>query len=204
MLGRRYHRLRHQVRRHHRQSACRDAPVLSNLNQTQSKSPQPNTKNKTVLPRETARGINCPSITYPGGGGYPNLFKRYPILYWLGGYPPGTGVPLVQDWGVPHPILAGGYHPNTWDWGTPPPPTPCQVWGTDLGGTWYPVTGVPPPPPRKDIDLLEVLWDWRWGNPPTCPTPLGSAQTENITSRRTSYTGGNNSILWPVVAGSES
>ena len=42
-------------------------------------------KNKTVLLRETARGgtargITCPSVTYPGGGGYPFLVRGYPIL----------------------------------------------------------------------------------------------------------------------------
>ena len=146
--------------------------------------------NKDSPPAGNRKRRTTHSITCPGGGGgaapHPDLARGYPILTWLGGggnpSSLGQGVPILryppsQDWGIP----------PAWDWGTPPQQ------GKDLG----PVTGVPP---RKDMGPVEVLWDgdgtsgsimgWRWGNFP--PPPPGCEQTENITSRRTSYAVGKN------------
>ena len=50
---------------------------------------------------------------------------------------------------------------------------------------WY---GDRVPTSRKDLGPVEVLWDGDW----VTPTPLGGGQSENITSRRTMYSGGKN------------
>ena len=43
--------------------------------------------------------------------------------------------------------------------------------------------------PRKDMGPVEVLWDGDGVNPP--PRVWTDKQTENVTSCRTSYAGGN-------------
>ena len=122
-------------------------------------------------------------ITHPflAGGGrvpYPVLAGRYPIQSWPeGGTPssPGRGGvhhPVMAR-GVPHPVLTGGYPPiQTCDGVSPQ----SAGWGT----------------PHPDLG---------WGTPLPCqldgitPPPLKVEQThtcENITSRRTTYAGGNN------------
>ena len=125
--------------------------------------------------RRTARGIICPSMTCPGGGGatpscpgwgsnlwYP--FLGLGSLTWDWGPPPMTGVPSACDWG---PLPMTGV-PPAWDWsnspGTGVPPTHL--------GQWYPLpgTGVPylkgyrtsywstsPPPERTWDQWLEVF-----------------------------------------------
>ena len=77
--------------------------------------------------RRTARGITCPSITYPLGGGTPSQLSGggggecYPILTWpgeipqpdlAGGYPiPAGGYPIPARG---YPIPAGEYPNLTW------------------------------------------------------------------------------------------
>ena len=84
---------------------------------------------KKVLLREqkrhTARGMTCPSATYPGEGvGVPHpvlarevphpvlevsnplLARGYPILTWPG------GIPYSSGWMGPHPVLAMGVPPS--------------------------------------------------------------------------------------------
>ena len=131
-----------------------------------------------------AHGITCPSITYPG------------VVY-----------PILAGGGVPHPDLAGGYPPPGTEVGTPclelgTPPrkgpgtnhwdTPQKGYGTIgsiMGWRWS-------NPPRKDMGPVKVLLEGDVVTPP--PTP-GGRQTENITSRRTSYAGRINMCSnWPA------
>ena len=83
--------------------------------------------------------------------------------------------------------------------GVPPPPGkdmgPLEVWdgdgvpfANDMGPVevlWDGYVVNPPPPKKKDMGPVGL----RWGTPPLPPT-RGDGQTENITSRRTSYAGG--------------
>ena len=99
-----------------------------------------------------------------------------PVLSWPGGSAsPGweyanLGLGCLQ--------LDTGVKP-TWDWGTLTPRTllPLTGLGYPLGRELVPVTGVPP---GKDIKPLEVLWDGT------------EYQTDNITFRHPSDTGGKN------------
>ena len=91
----------------------------------------------------------------------------YPILTWQGGYPIMSWLGATSSWlGVLHPVLAGGGGGMSWD--------------QSLG---Y--------PPRKDMGPVEVLWDGDRVHP---PLPSGG-QSEYITSRRTTYAGGNKGKL---------
>ena len=98
-------------------------------------------------------------LSYPGGGGNTPSLAR------------GCTTSLAEG-GIPS--LAAGYPmllPPIWDWGTPH----LGAWDT--------------PPPRKDMGLVEVLWDgdgvpqeghgtsesimgWRWGKPPSPPLQM--------------------------------
>ena len=102
--------------------------------------------------RSTARGITCPSITYPEEVPHP----------WLG-YPSWSG------WGVPHSDLVGGTH----SWLGVPHLHLAR--GYPIPGSRVPHHGVPPPrtgvppgkgpgtshwgTPRKDMGPVEALWD---------------------------------------------
>ena len=121
-------------------------------------------------------------------------------------YRPGITCPSVTDLagGVPHPVLAGGVpHPDP-IMGYPPART-----GVPPGRDLKPVTGVPPERtwdqwkyygmemgyPQKGHWTSGSIMGWRWGKPSPPPhTPPSGGQTENITSRRTTYVGDNNEI----------
>ena len=64
--------------------------------------------------RRTARGITCPSVTCPGGGGYPSPSQGVPRPDLAGGYP-------ILTW-PGDPILSwpGGYQILTWPGGGTP------------------------------------------------------------------------------------
>ena len=137
--------------------------------------------------RCTACGITCPSVTWRGVP-YPVLARwRYPSPdltrgvpeFWLGGTPSWPG------W--EYPILYCLAPPPNWDWGTPRKGPGTSHWNAPER-TWdqwkYYGNGVPP---RKDMGPVEVFLDGDGGTPP----PTWTDTCENITSRRTTYAGGN-------------
>ena len=128
-----------------------------------------------------------------GEGGTPSSpgqgWEWYPIQSWPGGTPSSPG------WGVPHPVLGQGVPPSrpgmgylptpsrpgmgyplSARWGTP---HPYLVWGTPSQEGW----GTP----------LPVSW---MGYPPPLPKVEQTHTCENITSRRTTYAGGNNICIY--------
>ena len=97
----------------------------------------------------------------------------YQVLHLLS-YP-GEGGGGTPSLALPHHDLGPvtGVYPSdrTWDqW---------KYYGMEMG---YPQKGH-----GTSSSIME--WRWRWGTP---PPPTGCEQTENITSRRTTYAVGNN------------
>ena len=128
-------------------------------------------------------------------------------LMGAGGTPssPGYGgTPSSPDQGCTHPVLAGGYPIQSWSWGGVI--YPVMAGGTPSSPGWRgcPGDGVPPSRPGMGTPHPDLGWDTRspsrpgmgyssirWG------TLLKVEQThtcENITSRCTTYAGGNKMI----------
>ena len=161
-----------------------------------------NNFNKKVLLRErkrhTARRVASTCYAVPVGG--------Y-LLWWGGAYPGGGYLPWVggiySGWGVPT-LVGGGTYP--W-WGVPTlgggVPTlsggvPTLVWG----GT-YPRWRVSPHPDLRVGTPPTQTWEGRYPPPSRSesryphhpggryPPPPDGGQSENTTSRHTTYAGGN-------------
>ena len=120
----------------------------------------------------------------------------------------GGGYPIQLWWGVPHPVMVAGGHPQYLPpsrpgWGGYPGYTPTiQTWP---GGTLPPSRpgmGYPLPPTIQTSDGVPPYLDLRWGTLPPhldlgqgTPPPHKCGQSENITSRHPSDAGGNGIVI---------